>query len=192
MQLMLDGHIDTGDGPEELPNPFILDEHLPKLLQGLDRAAAPDKVTGQQAFAWLPDLADAAIGRPMLLNAWNVRFSPCAAQSNGTLSVPSPIVRAAVTSCISFLHSVQRLEKSGMQTMVVSMHTSMVATVLSIVECRSGLAMCLPNYSTFWQPTSSQRSGGRKIGAVLQRSSCTGTLSSSQRQKIFWALSSPR
>ena len=73
IRLMLHGDVETSDGSRSLPNPFVMDKHLPELLKGLEVHAPPETITGAQMMDWLPDLADAEVGRPKLMNPRNVR-----------------------------------------------------------------------------------------------------------------------
>lgn len=66
-----------GDGelPEdmrELPEPFVLQEELPRLLAGLDPAAAAGAVESPGDVAWLPGLAAAHVGQPYMTNDFQV------------------------------------------------------------------------------------------------------------------------
>lgn len=73
MRRFLDGQGDLSDDMQGLHNPFVLSEDFEPLLQGLDPAAPPPRVQGQQTFDWLPDLATAQVGMPKQLNAYQVR-----------------------------------------------------------------------------------------------------------------------
>lgn len=76
---MLDGQQALPPELVNLPNPFIMSEHMDDLVRGLDPAGAPSTVSGGQAFDWLPDLVDSQAGMPKKCNAYQVRRSGRAA-----------------------------------------------------------------------------------------------------------------
>lgn len=67
-----------GDGAlpgdmQDLPDPFVIEEHLPALLEGLDPEADAGFVEPPAAHTWLPDLASAHVGQPYNTNDFQVR-----------------------------------------------------------------------------------------------------------------------
>jgi hypothetical protein len=57
---------------DHMPEPFILEEHLPKLLEGLD----PDEEVGEvgegEGVEWLPDVSLSHVGRKHFCNPYQV------------------------------------------------------------------------------------------------------------------------
>ena len=72
---MLDGERDLPEDLQDLPNPFVFSEHFDILCQGLDPAEPKPKREGKQMLDWLPDVADAQVGMPLKVNAYQVRCS---------------------------------------------------------------------------------------------------------------------
>lgn len=56
----------------EIKGPFIMSQHLPLLLEGLDPEAPPEVVTGGQMVDWLPDLSDKGVGLRRIVNPYQV------------------------------------------------------------------------------------------------------------------------
>ena len=69
---MLDGDQALAPDLADLPNPFVMSQHMHELLQGFDPQAAPEVIQGTQAFEWLPDLVDGQAGMPKKCNAYQV------------------------------------------------------------------------------------------------------------------------
>jgi hypothetical protein len=55
-----------------LPDPFILDEHLLQLLEGLDPDAAVSLVEPAEGVQWLPDISFGHVGMPYRCNEYQV------------------------------------------------------------------------------------------------------------------------
>jgi hypothetical protein len=66
------GHQAVPPDLRDLPNPFILSQHMAELARGLDPDALPPLMEGR-ADGWLPDLAGASVGMPKKINAHEVR-----------------------------------------------------------------------------------------------------------------------
>jgi hypothetical protein len=67
---MLDGDGQIQPDLKDLPNPFVMSEHLEALMEGLDPEAPPKPAEGTQMFGWLPDLANAQVGMLKLCNEY--------------------------------------------------------------------------------------------------------------------------
>jgi hypothetical protein len=62
----------------QFPEPFILDEHLPKLVAGLDPDAEVEEVQEKEGVEWLPDVSFSHVGMKYRDNEYQVRpLSPC-------------------------------------------------------------------------------------------------------------------
>lgn len=74
----LDGERSEMLPPEmaRLPEPFILDEHLDKLLEGLDPNAAAGEVKEKEGVEWLPDVAFSHVGMKQRDNEYQVPLLP--------------------------------------------------------------------------------------------------------------------
>lgn len=59
-----------------LPEPFVLDEHLDKLLEGLDPNAAAAEVQEKEGVEWLPDVSFSHVGMKHRDNVYQVRPLP--------------------------------------------------------------------------------------------------------------------
>lgn len=69
----LQGDRELPEDLQELPNPFILEEELPRLLEGLDPDAPAGSVEAPAGGpSWLPGLAFAHVGQPYNTNDFQV------------------------------------------------------------------------------------------------------------------------
>jgi hypothetical protein len=59
-------------GLAHVPEPFILEEHLPKLLEGLNPDEAAPEVEEASGVEWLPDVSLSNVGMKRFCNAYQV------------------------------------------------------------------------------------------------------------------------
>jgi hypothetical protein len=58
---------------DNLPEHFILDHHLPRMLEGMDPAAPPGVVEATEGVPYMPDVSFSHAGMPFFCNDWEVR-----------------------------------------------------------------------------------------------------------------------
>lgn len=60
-------------GMDHMPEPFVLEEHLSKLLEGLDPDEEVEEVGEGEKVEWLPDVSLSHVGHKRRCNAYQVR-----------------------------------------------------------------------------------------------------------------------